>query len=69
MVVNHGHKRIAFINSFLIGTVQLTLYKLAPNATGVEIAAYLLGGPFGIVCSMVVFKWFRTRQENTHGTK
>ena len=54
--VNRGQFRTAFINSFLIGSGQLILYKLAPNASGLEIAAFLAGGPFGIVTSMFVHR-------------
>lgn len=50
--VNRGHYTAAFLTSIGIGTGQLVLYKLAPNASGMEIAAYLAGGPFGIVASM-----------------
>jgi hypothetical protein len=54
--VNRGHYTAAFFTS--IGTGQLVLYKLAPNASGLEIAAYLSGGPFGIVASMLFHRRF-----------
>ena len=50
--VNNGHFRMAFFNSFLIGSGQMVLFKLAPTASWTEIAAFLLGGPFGITASM-----------------
>jgi len=50
--VNRGHYFAAFITSFGIGAGQLILFKLAPDANGIEIAAYLTGGPLGIVASM-----------------
>jgi hypothetical protein len=50
--VNGGHYRAAFLSSFGIGLSQLALYKLVPGAGFSEIAAYILGGPFGIVFSM-----------------
>lgn len=50
--VNGGHYRAAFFTSFGIGVGNILLFKLAPNATGIEIAAFLLGGPLGIVSSM-----------------
>ena len=59
--VNHGHYLAAFFTSFLIGGANLLLYKLAPNATGTQIAAYLAGGPLGIVCAMKFHGWFRKR--------
>lgn len=66
LTVNGGHRVLAFFNSFAIGLSQLALFKLAPDATGIEIAAYLSGGPFGIVASMIVFAWWRQthRKEN-----
>ncbi|MFN4328332.1 MAG: hypothetical protein ACK4FF_05595 [Limnobacter sp.] len=54
--VNNGHHVMAFANSLAIGTCNLVLLKLAPDASGVEIAAYILGGPFGIVTSMLLFQ-------------
>lgn len=50
--VNNGHRLAAFFTSFGIGLSNLMLFKLAPDASGPEIAAFLLGGPFGIVASM-----------------
>jgi hypothetical protein len=52
--VNGGHRLGAFVTSFAIGGANLALYKLAPNAAGLEIAAYLLGGPAGIVTAMAM---------------
>ncbi len=65
LVVNAGHRAMAFANSFAIGVANLVLFKLAPEASGIEIAAYLVGGPFGIVTSMVVFsRWKRKHHQN-----
>ncbi len=50
--VNSGRYVAAFVTSFGIGAANLALFKLAPDAGGVEIAAYLSGGPVGIVASM-----------------
>lgn len=61
LIVNGGHRLAAFFNSLAIGLSQLTLYKLAPDATGIEIVAYLAGGPFGVVCAMEVFTRWRKR--------
>lgn len=55
-LVNNGHFVGAFLNSGAIGACNLVLFKLAPNASGIEIAAYLAGGPFGIVASMWVYR-------------
>lgn len=50
--VNGGHRWLAFGTSFAIGAANLVLFKLAPDATGIEIAGYLAGGPLGIVAAM-----------------
>jgi hypothetical protein len=50
--VNGGHYAAAFCTSFGIGAAHLVLYKLAPDAAGLDIAAYLMGGPFGIIAAM-----------------
>jgi len=50
--VNGGHYRMAFFTSFVIGAMQMVLLKLGPDAGALEIAAYLGGGPLGIIASM-----------------
>ena len=50
--VNGGHTAAAFWTSLAIGGANLVLFKLAPDASGAEIAAYLAGGPLGIVSAM-----------------
>lgn len=50
--VQGRHYLAAFVTSIAIGLSQLALYKLAPDAGGLEIAAYLCGGPLGIVAAM-----------------
>jgi uncharacterized membrane protein SpoIIM required for sporulation len=64
-LVNNGHHVGAFFNSLAIGACNLVLFKLAPNATGLEIAAYLLGGPFGIVASMAFYRWLRGQRHHS----
>jgi hypothetical protein len=54
--VIHGHYAAAFVTSFVIGAMNMVLYKLAPNASWSEISAYLCGGPLGIVASMVAHR-------------
>lgn len=56
LLVNNGRYVGAFLNSFVIGTGNLVLYKLAPGASGWEIAAFLSGGPFGICSAMWVLR-------------
>ena len=56
LLVNNGFYLAAFGNSLLIGSCQFLLFKLAPEASGLEVAAFLSGGPFGIVTAMFVFR-------------
>lgn len=63
LMVNRGHFFGAFMNSLLISTAQLLLLKLGPDASGMEIAGYILGGPFGIVSAMYVFgRWSQNKK-------
>lgn len=55
-LVNRGHFWLAFLNSLAIGAANLMLFKLAPDASGWEIVGFLMGGPFGIVCSMMFYR-------------
>lgn len=50
--VNNGHYRAAFMTSFAISISNLVLFKTLPQADVMQVSAYLLGGPFGIVTSM-----------------
>lgn len=59
--VNQGHYVAAFLTSFAIGGGHLALYKLMPEANLSEIVAYLMGGPFGIVASMVAHRRYMRR--------
>ncbi|MBK8916405.1 MAG: hypothetical protein IPM64_17710 [Phycisphaerales bacterium] len=60
--VNGGHYLAAFLTSFVIGGMNMVLYKLAPNASATEIMAYLVGGPLGIVTSMAAHRRFAKRK-------
>ena len=60
--VNNGYYTAACFTSFGIGVGNLVLFKLAPDANGIEIAAFLLGGPFGIVAAMRFFRFVRDRK-------
>lgn len=51
-----GHYKSAFITSVGIGACQMILLKLGPDASATEIAAFLAGGPFGIVTSMWIYR-------------
>lgn len=59
--VNSGEYMWAFFTSAGIGLMQIVMYKLAPTATTPELAAFLLGGPAGIVCAMWSHKKLKER--------
>lgn len=62
--VNGGHYIAAFITSFFIGASNLIVLKIAPSATPTEMIAYLIGGPFGIIASMITHrKFFRSKNK------
>jgi uncharacterized BrkB/YihY/UPF0761 family membrane protein len=62
--VNQGHYWAAAITSLFIGGASLVLYKLLPEATVPQCAAYLLGGVTGIVASMWAHRrWMRPSAE------
>lgn len=67
-LVNNGHRAGAFLNSVAIGASNLVLFKLAPDASGWEVVAYLAGGPFGIVASMLFYHWLHGRVANQNDT-
>ena len=54
--VNGGHYVAAVITSFAIGAGHIALYRLMPDATLIQMAAFMLGGPLGIVSSMFVHR-------------
>lgn len=60
--VNGGHYVAAFFTSFLIGGGNLILFKLAPDATLTEAAAFMIGGPLGIITSMATHRKFIRRK-------
>jgi hypothetical protein len=51
--VNRGHYWLACLTSLGIGTANLCLLKIIPQAKDpLEIACYLVGGPIGILLAM-----------------
>ena len=53
--VNGGHRWWAMATSLFIGTGNLVLLKTLPGETSwLELAAYLAGGPAGIVSAMAL---------------
>jgi hypothetical protein len=65
--VNNGHYMGAFMNSFMIGAGNLVLFKLAPNASPIEMIAFLSGGPLGIISSMWVYRLIKDRKNFKQG--
>lgn len=67
--VNSGHYWMAGVNSLIIGSFNLLLYKTAPHVSGwQEIAAYIVGGPLGIMSAMwvhrnIVTPWREEREQ------
>lgn len=61
LLVRDDRRLLACGNSLLIGACNLAVLKLAPDASAVEIVAYLVGGPIGIVSAMSVFSWASRR--------
>lgn len=57
--VNQGHYWAAAITSLFIGGATLVLYKILPEATVTQSAAYLLGGVTGITSSMWAHRRWR----------
>jgi len=65
--VNGGHYKAAFFTSFGIGLGNLVMFKLAPNASPTEMAAFLMGGPFGIISSMALHRRMVAWRSSQHG--
>jgi hypothetical protein len=60
--VNGGHKLLATMTSFGIGAANITILKIMPGPTdALEIIAYLVGGPAGILTSMLIHPWMARR--------
>lgn len=60
--VNGGHRLLSALTSFGIGAANVTVLKIMPGPTGwLEVAAYLLGGPLGILTSMAIHPWMVRR--------
>lgn len=56
--VNGGHKLMAAVTSLGISTANIVVLKTMPGPTGfMEVAAYCLGGPAGILVSMWIHPW------------
>lgn len=51
---NHGRTTLAAITSLMIGLTQIVMWKLMPNASWSEIAAFVIAGPAGNVLAQWV---------------
>jgi hypothetical protein len=60
--VNGGHRLLAALTSFGIAASNVAVLKIMPGPTGwLEVTAYLVGGPLGIVTSMALHPWLASR--------
>ena len=59
--VNNGHYAGAFCNSVMISLAQLGALQIVHAHTPSEYAAYIVGGPLGIVASMYLYRKFLHR--------
>lgn len=56
LLVNNGYYTGAFVNSLVIGSCNMVLLKLGPDASTSQQIAFIAGGPFGIVSAMWVLR-------------
>lgn len=66
-LVNNGHYFGAFFNSLMISIGQLGALQVIHAQSSLEYAGYLFGGPFGIVCSMLVYRHLIRRKKHGEG--
>jgi hypothetical protein len=50
--VHYRRYQAAFVNGIFIGIMNLLVLRLAPSASPVEMAAFLIGGPLGSVAAI-----------------
>ena len=50
--VHYRRYQAAFVNGIFIGVMNLLVLRLGPNASPIEMAAFLMGGPLGIVTAI-----------------
>lgn len=67
--VTGRHYWAAFFTSFLIGGSQIFLWSTMPGADVWQVAATLIGGPFGIVASMWVHRRTIGKKHNAYFKK
>ena len=64
LLVNNGKYLSAVCNSFAISIGNLILFKLAPDATGLEMAGFISGGPVGIFMAMYLLRDLHRRADH-----
>lgn len=64
-----NHYAAAIVTSIGIGSAQIFLWKLIPQADAGQIAATLCGGPIGIVAAMWSHPRIFGRKRAAHGGK
>ena len=63
--VNNSHYKGAFLTSLLLGAANLVILRVVPQGNVLEGAAYLLGGPFGVITSMWIHaRYFKNDKTN-----
>lgn len=50
--VHYRRYRAAFVNGIFIGAMNLLVLRLGPSASPAEMAAFLIGGPVGVVAAI-----------------
>lgn len=50
--VHYRRYQAAFVNGIFIGIMNLLVLRLAPSASPVEMATFLIGGPLGSVAAI-----------------
>jgi hypothetical protein len=67
--VNNSHYIGAFLNSGLISISQLGALQIIHAQSAWEYAAYMLGGPLGIVSSMFLYRFYKTNMTPQRRTR
>ncbi len=65
--VNKGQRAAAFVTSFVISAGNIVILKVIPNGDLFTLStlAYMLGGPFGIVCSMAAHEKYMPKKKKS----
>ncbi len=63
----HGRNGFAALNSLFIGASQLVMWRIMPNPSGIEIAAFLVAGPVGNMIAQHINRFDIARIRRLHG--